>query len=84
MRHSGRWLTYRSALYHFEPFGGAPGGRAQLWAVFCRGQMVGTMALREREPEPQFISRAMRWLDDAAGAPDQRAARLPGLTLLDP
>ena len=84
MRHSGRWLTYRSTLYHFEPFGAVPGGRAQLWAVFRRGQMVGTMAMREREPEPQFITRAMRWLDDVAGALDQKAASLPGPTSLDP
>jgi hypothetical protein len=83
MRHSGRWLTHRSTLYHFEPFGAVPGGRAQLWAVFRRGQMVGTMAFREREPESQFIARAMHWLDDAAGALDQKAASLPGWTSVD-
>ena len=84
MRHSGRWLTYRSELYHFEPFGAVPGGRAQLWAVFRRGQMVGTMATREREPEPQFIARATRWLDDVAGPLNQEAAILPSPTSLDP
>ena len=84
MRHSGRWLTYRGTLYHFEPFGAAPGGRAQLWAVFRRGQMVGTMVFREREPESQFIARAMRWLDDVAGAMDRKAASLPGPRSLEP
>lgn len=83
MRHSGRWLTYRTTLYHFEPFGAAPGGRTPLWAVFRRGQMVGTMAFREREPESQFIARAMRWLDDLAAAVDRKAGSLPGPSSLD-
>ena len=84
MRHSGRWLTYRTTLYHFEPFGAAPGGGPTQWAVFRRGQVVGTMAFREREPESQFIGRAMRWLDDFAGALDPKAASLPGPRSYDP
>jgi hypothetical protein len=84
MRHSGRWLTYRSTLYHFEPFGATPGGRTPLWAVFRRGQMVGTMAFREREPEIQFIARAMRWLEEIAGPSDQKGASLPGPTSFHP
>ncbi len=66
MRHSGRWLTYRTELYHFEPFGARLGGRTPLWAVFCRGRMVGTMPFREREAIAPFTHRAMRWLDDHA------------------
>ena len=33
---------------------------------------------------PEFIARAMRWLDDVAGAVEQKGAGLPGLTVLDP
>jgi len=46
--------------------------------------MVGTMAFREREPESQFIARAMRWLVDVAGALDRTAASLPGPRSFDP
>jgi hypothetical protein len=45
--------------------------------------MVGTMAFREREPESQFIGRAMRWLDEFAGALDQKAGSLPGSRSFD-
>jgi hypothetical protein len=77
MRHSGRWLTYRNDLYHFEAFGAAAGGRTPLWAVLRRGEMVGTMGFRERETETEFIARAMRWLDELTGASHETAAASP-------
>lgn len=74
MRHSGRWLTYRCDLYHFEPFGAAPGGRPPLWAVFRRGRMLGSMANHEREGEHQFVACAMRWLEENIRTRDEAAA----------
>jgi len=73
MRHSGRWLTYRGELYHFEAFGTAVGGQAPLWAVIRNGEIVGTMLVRDREGERDFIARAMRWLDEVVGAADRPA-----------
>lgn len=77
MRHSGRWLTHRGDLYHFEAFGAAAGGRTPLWAVLRRGQIVGTIPFRERETESQFIARAIRWLDELASASGEMAAVTP-------
>jgi hypothetical protein len=73
MRHSGRWLAYRGELYHFEAFGTAVGGQAPLWAVIRSGEIVGTMLVRDREAERDFVARAMRWLDEVMGTGDRSA-----------
>jgi hypothetical protein len=71
MRHSGRWLTYRGELYHFERLAGPRAGRVPLWAVMRRGEFIGTMIWHERENEQGFAVRAIRWLEDVYGeAPD--------------
>ena len=47
------------------------------WAVFRRGEFIGTLAYRPGEPPIEFESRCISWLRDLLGDSLTRLARTP-------
>ena len=68
MRAGTRSLTWRGQAFRFQRLSSDPQAEA-LWAVWRRGEFIGTMACSSEVTTKDFDLRGTRWLAELLGAP---------------
>jgi hypothetical protein len=66
MREGPRTIRWREQEFHFETFKGRDPAaeRRAAWAVWWRGEFIGTMPVLTEESTKEFELRSIRWLAD--------------------
>jgi hypothetical protein len=66
MRQGARTIRWREHEFRFETFEGrdARSDRGAAWAVWWRGEFIGTMPADPKETTREFELRSIRWLAD--------------------
>jgi hypothetical protein len=75
MRAGPRTVRWRNQEFHFETFEGRDtrGRHAPTWAVWWRGEFIGTMPTQSAETTKEFELRSIRWLADLLPSTGARA-----------
>jgi hypothetical protein len=74
MREGPRTIRWRDQEFYFETFKGRDPAaeRRAAWAVWCRGEFIGTMPVLREETTKEFELRSTSWLADLLRMSDSR------------
>jgi hypothetical protein len=76
MRHDTRSITWQGQSFRFQSLKLAPSKSSpSLWAVFRRGEFIGTMPSPAEVTTEDFDVRSVRWLGELLGSESSHVAR---------
>lgn len=67
MRHHQRSIVWQGEAFQFHRLQAEPSNDAPLWAVYRRGEFIGTMLCSGEVTTEDFDVRGLRWLGDLLG-----------------
>jgi hypothetical protein len=72
MKETPRTIRWREQVFHFETFKvrDPEADRQSAWAVWWRGEFIGTMPTLAHETTREFELRSIRWLADLLSKAD--------------
>jgi hypothetical protein len=69
MRHHQRSITWQGQAFQFQRLQSEPAKNdSPLWAVYRRGEFIGTMVCAGEVTTKDFDVRSLRWLGELLGA----------------
>ena len=69
MRYQHRSITWQGQAFQFQRLSSAPSKSDQpLWAVYRRGEFIGTMSCSSQVTTKDFDVRSVRWLGELLGS----------------